>query len=522
MPAFQLADATSLTPAIGYIRVSLAREEMISPELQRESITMWATRTGHRIIDWVQDLDATGSNFKRKIMRVIERVEAGDATVIAVWKYSRFGRTRRGIEINLARIEEAGGQLISATEEVDATTATGWFQRDIIFSVATFESKRSGEIWKETHDWRRNHGLPATGQKRFGYTWYPRRIPQLDGTFKIQEERYEPDPKTAPVVKELYERYVAGDGFVKLVSSLNEREILNTRGNPWELSALRHFLDGGFAAGYLRLHDPACTRQPYRWTCPAHKLVRHPTHQHTAIISDELWDQYLQRRSRIKATPPRTRYASYPLAGLVKCGLCGSGVHRGHSNKGKDRQYVCRARKTKGSAVCAGRHLSERLSEMALKEWLAENVARAMDEGRPGIPAPARESETVPTHHARKASLQEQIAKLERGIARQMRSHALSDDDDADGSLEKEHQATLKGFRVEKSELVAALAALDDVPTEVQAELLKAAAVPIMEGLLAEWDLMPAVRLNALLQQVVRRIEIHEARRVRVVPAWEA
>jgi hypothetical protein len=30
------------TPAIGYIRVSMAREEMISPELQRKSIQDWA------------------------------------------------------------------------------------------------------------------------------------------------------------------------------------------------------------------------------------------------------------------------------------------------------------------------------------------------------------------------------------------------------------------------------------------------------------------------------------------------
>lgn len=522
MPAVQLAP-TQPTPAIGYIRVSLAREEMISPELQRQQITTWATRTGHVIVKWVEDLDATGSNFKRKIMDVIERVERGEAKVVAVWKYSRFGRVRAGIEINLARIEAVGGQLQSATEEVDATTATGWFQRDMIFSVAAFESKRAGETWRETHEWRRNHGLPASGQRRFGYIWHPRRLPQLDGTFRVQQERYEPDPDLAPVVRDLYERYIEGDGFAKLTASLNERRIPNTRGNVWDLTALRRFMDTGFAAGYLRLHDPAC-KQPYRWDCPGHRLVRHPTHQHPAIISDALWEQYTERRARIKKTPPRARSGTYPLAGLIRCGLCGKGVHRTSQGGSKaSMTFRCGQRRLKGKSVCVGVTRTERLVELAVLEWLAENaVAEGIDRQRPSILAPTRASLGERDSLAQRTSLQQQITKLERGVTRQMRSHALSEDDDADGSLEKEHQLTLRSLRAEKADLAAALAALDDVPDDVKAEEQRAASVPIIEGLLAEWDVLPPVRINAMLQRVVRRIEICEDRQVRVVPTWES
>ena len=318
MLAFHPAD--DLIPAIGYIRVSTAREEMISPELQREAITKWAKRTGHHIIDWVEDLDKTGRNFKRKIMNAIERIERREAKVIAVWKYSRFGRNRTGIEINLARIEKVGGQLISATEEIDATTATGWFQRDVTFSIATLESKRAGEQWMETHQWRRAHGLPASGRQRFGYIWHPRKIYRPDGSVILQEERYEPDPATSDYVLEIYRRYIAGEGFKQLAVYLNALGVPTVRGGPWWDAVLRKYMDSGFTAGYLRIHSAAC-EEPYTSECPNHDLVKHPEFHHPAIITEEIWQLYVARRAQVRITVPRARKASYPLTGLVRCGL---------------------------------------------------------------------------------------------------------------------------------------------------------------------------------------------------------
>lgn len=97
-------------PWLGYIRVSTWKEEKISPELQESALREWARRTGRRLIEpLIIDLDATGRNFKRKIMGAIERVEASEARGVVVWRYSRFGRNRTGNAVNLARLEAAGG-----------------------------------------------------------------------------------------------------------------------------------------------------------------------------------------------------------------------------------------------------------------------------------------------------------------------------------------------------------------------------------------------------------------------------
>jgi DNA invertase Pin-like site-specific DNA recombinase len=149
----QILRPVELIPAIGYIRVSTWFEEKISDELQKAAIEDAARRRGRTIVKWIPDLDATGRNFKRRIMEAISAVETGSfegANEIWVWKYSRFGRNRHGVAINLARVEQAGGHLISATEEIDATTATGRFTRGMLFELAAFESDRIGEQWRET------------------------------------------------------------------------------------------------------------------------------------------------------------------------------------------------------------------------------------------------------------------------------------------------------------------------------------------------------------------------------------
>lgn len=518
MPAFRLAD--DLIPAIGYIRVSMAREEMISPELQRESITKWAQRTGHRIVDWVEDLDMTGRNFKRKIMSAIERLERGEARVIAVWKYSRFGRNRTGIELNLARIEQAGGQLVSATEEVDATTATGWFQRDVIFSVATFESKRAGEQWAETHRWRRDNGLPAVGRHRFGYIWHQRKIFAPDGSVTLQEERYEPDPDTAKVVESLYLRYIAGESFRALALWLNDEGHQTTRKDSWTSKAVARYLDSGFPAGYLRLHQKTCPQGGAPHSCDRYDLVKHPTHHHPEIIKESTWREYQARRDFTRTAAPRARNAPYPFTGLVRCGVCGGSASRKVDGR-KSAAYACRNREEKGPRACAGTVLTEHDIREKIKKFLAELAAEIDHE------AGGKDSDRLPRQRRDSAAqrlqaLEESVAKLERSIARHMKAYALADDDDDSGELQHAYLATLKELRTDKASTSAEIARLRADEDAGGADSLKGAAVGVAIGMLEEWGSYTPARLNTLLRRVVGRVDLLGNREARVVPAWEA
>jgi DNA invertase Pin-like site-specific DNA recombinase len=511
-------DIAGLTPAIGYIRVSMAREEMISPELQRASILQWAKASGHRIIDWVEDLDKTGRNFRRRVMGVIERVEAGEVGVIAVWKYSRFGRTRTGVPANLARVEKAGGQLISATEPVDARTATGRLQRGMIMEFNAFESDRAGEEWVAAHQWRRDHGLPSAGRGRFGYIWHPRKRYEPDGTIVLQEEKYIPDPALVPVIRDLYQRYVAGDPYRSLTLWLNAEGHRTVRGALWTTKSVRRYLDSGFAAGYLRFHLHTCTEESFPHDCNAYELVRHPTLHHPVIISDELWEEYQQRREFTKGAAPRARTAAHPFTSLIRCGLC-QGAARRNTSRAKAR-YTCMGRSEKGPSACEGTSMPEPDIENLVRARLGEVVEELDAEAeRAGLAIPSQRH-TDPSQR-RLEELGELLAKSDRAIVRHMRAYAVADDDDLDGMLEHAYQETLKELRGDKSRLSAERDQLRQRVESGDPGAVRGAVVPVVVGLLEEWDTLEPARLNALLRRVVARVELLGGKQARVWMAWE-
>ena len=514
-------DLAMLTPAIGYIRVSMAREEMISPDLQRESITKWAQRTGHCVVDWVEDLDKSGRNFKRRIMGVIERVESGEARVIAVWKYSRFGRTRTGVPANLARVEKVGGQLLSATEEVDARTAIGRFQRGMIMEFNAFESYRACEQWRETHEWRRAHGLPSAGGKRWGYIWHPRRVPTAGGGFRVQEERYEVDPDLKEIIQQLYTRYTAGEGFKKLARWLNELGIATTRGGMWSDTAMKVYLDSGFAAGFLRVHDPDCKAVPYLNSCPRHKLVRHPTLGHQPIIDEDTWKAFQRRRTDVKAMAPRSRSAIYPLSGLGVCGLCGTSARRAKSGN-KDYAYLtCGRRTSKGPSACAGLTVGVGVAMRVVHDWLENEVADLLT-GEAWTPEGGLRGEADARQKgiAERGRLEKEKARLERAIAKHLRVFAELEDDDPTGSLDADFRAALAVLRDDKGRCIARLAALDADDEPDQGTVQRAAATPVMMALLEDWDDMAPERINVLLRSLVRGVLIVDGGAPRVIPIW--
>ncbi|MEU2759353.1 recombinase family protein [Streptomyces sp. NPDC007094] len=502
-------------PWFGYIRVSTWREEKISPELQQSAIESWAARTGRRIVDWIVDLDATGRNFKRKVMGGIQRVEGGEGVGIAVWKFSRFGRNDLGIAINLARLEKAGGQLASATEEIDARTAVGRFNRAILFDLAVFESDRAGEQWKETHAHRRAMQLPATGRPRFGYVWHPRRIPDptAPGGVRLQEERYERHPEFAPIAAELYERKLAQQGFATLAHWLNDEMVVpTTRGNRWGVNTVQRYLDSGFAAGLLRVHDPECRcrlGQDHFSACKEGRWLWLPGAQ-PALITPEQWKEYTAHREQARRTPPRARNATYPTTGLMRHGHCrGTTVSRsGRAANGgwiRGHTFVCFNHKNKGKSACEpGVYVRRDEVEAEVVQWLADNVADDIDNA-PSLPAQRTTPDTAPDPRARlieeRALTEAELAKIEAGLDRLVSDYALDPDKYPADSFGRVRDQLL-GQRGALLAHLQSLSEVEDAPTQQEFK-------PLMADLLSAWEAMHPVEANALLRRLLRRIVIN-------------
>ncbi|MFI8498292.1 recombinase family protein [Streptomyces sp. NPDC085524] len=523
-------------PWLAYIRVSTWKEEKISPELQRDAITRWAGRTGRRIIGWVEDLDVSGRHFKRRIMTCIERVEAGEARGVAVWRYSRFGRDRTGNAINLARLQQAGGELESATEPVDASTAIGRFQRGMILEFSAFESDRAGEQWRETHDHRRHRlRLPAQGRKRFGYVWH-RRFDRATG--RLGQERYEPDPGTGPVVAALYRSYVDGSGFGVLCGDLNRAGHRTTQGGPWSAETLTRYLDSGFAAGLLSVHDPACRCRKTDGTCRNRIHIQGAQEE---LIDFGLWEAYQRRRKEVRATPPRSREGVYELTGLCKCSGCRKGTSLNTARRDGANvtgfAYRCSARAKSGATACEGVLLERGIVEEAVFAWLGREAAAGIDSAPTAGTAPARNHAPERAERAERAGqaveqaaeqaanvtararARAEVDKQRRALARLRAEHAADPDDFGPGEYE-EAAELIRRRRAEAQRL------LESIP-EAAPPPRRAEFVPLIVGTVEEWETFSTRERNMMLRKLIRRVAVvrngpgPENHEIHVHPLWE-
>ncbi|MFD4659312.1 recombinase family protein [Kitasatospora sp. NPDC058444] len=489
-----------LEPFIGYIRVSTWKEEKISPEIQQAAILDWARRHRKRIVRWITDLDATGRNFKRKIMQGIEAVERKEAVGIAVWKFSRFGRTRDGVAVNLKRVENTGGELVSATEPIDARTAIGRLYRGIIFEFSAYESDRAGEQWSETHALRRAAGLPATGRPRFGYIWHRRYNPKTE---QLQQERYEPDVDVGPDVVELYLRYVAGKGFTKLAGWLNSLGYRSTRGALWSAETVKRYMDSGFAAGLLRVHDPKCqcNGRKTNGSCPNYQFIEGA---HEELIGPEIWQQYVERRKLVKETTPRSRDGIYMLTGTMACGGCRLGCTLNSATRKKISipgwAYRCGRRAKSAGHACKGVYLMRPIVEGEVMEFLGKH-AKGIDESPESQVRRARESEVARKRASdRRAELEREGKRLTAALTRIAVDKNMNPENYPDDVYDLA-VADLKKAREKNTRELERTAVVVEQPTFSDFR-------PMVVGLMAEWDTLLVAERNAIIRKLVRRVAL--------------
>jgi site-specific DNA recombinase len=414
-----------------YIRVSTAREEMISPELQQRDVDAYIARMSRqsrrpwRVVVVEQDLDKSGRSFARRgIQRLMELMRQGAITTILTYRYDRFGRNLQQSLAHLEEVEAVGGQLVSVTEPMDATTALGSFMRSQALAMADLQSKQIGEGWKRVHQLRLANGLPTSGRERYGYLAHRTTQQRSDGAWKMCPQGcgvgecqtgFVPDPETAPTVQWIYEAYLGGMGFQAIGHRLNGEEIpcpgvvaAARSGNPkriasnanavWTAGGVIDVADSGFAAGLVSHGD--------EW---------HPGAQEP-LITEEIWAAYRARREAQRRVPTKARSARWSLAGIAVCGACGGPMYATTSPRGPQYALYCGSHRFTG--VCKGTYRTRAAVEGAVAMWLqtyATELETATNNALKGMPGQRRDPfKTEKTKH------QKTIEAVDSKIARLM------------------------------------------------------------------------------------------------------
>lgn len=295
---------------IAYIRVSRvggrSGDSFISPVEQRRQISALAEREGLEIVDWYEELDASGGDASRPLWnKALERIEAGDIRALAVWNLSRFSRSLSDALRALERIEQAGGALFSASGDTGDDTPSGRLTRNIFLALAQMERERARDGFRVAMEHAVDRGIAVTARIPVGYLRDP------------ETRRLVPDPLMAPVIKEVFK--------------------LRATGTSWTDLAKYHIEHGG---------SPKTDRAAMKWIIQNRtylgetrqgELVNLKSHE--PIVSKLLF----AKANAVKGRKPKHtgKLSSQTLlGGIVRCDSCG---HRMVIQRvGKGAGYACR------------------------------------------------------------------------------------------------------------------------------------------------------------------------------------
>lgn len=413
-----MSKATSL-PVDIYVRVSRigGREHMISPEEQERDARAFAKRRGLHVAEVITDLDRSGGTLDRPgLQEALARVRSGVSGGIVVAYLSRLTReTSQGLAL-LDDVRHAGGEVY-APNLSDHTTADGRMLNTIQLAIDAGMRERAKETIARARENAIANGIPVTNRDAVGYR-------------RNGNRRYEPDPKVAPVIRQVYEMRAAGAGPAELADFLESHGVRTSQGSrSWSKPAVMNLIKSRTYLGELR-------SGPY-----TNKAAHKP------IVDEPLW---LAAQHPNPAPARRASRGGYLLAGVLRCKACGYTMQGSISSRGK-RIYRCRLRHAGGTCPAPSR------IEAAVVE---DAVMRALFE-RANIVYEQRAAQAPDV-----APLVESLAVAERRLAQVLAPEAR----DALGDL---WAADVKARRLERDEAAEALgkARANTTPGDVERQI---------------------------------------------------
>jgi len=329
---------TANRTAAGYIRLSLMRDEdrTLSPETQRARIAELAKQHGFDLADSdiVSDLDESAYvqawRKRQGFVQLVQRAEKGEIGAIIVSRLDRFARkTADAIEV-VEKLAKAGCRLICGDVEIDANSATGRFQLQLMASLAELESGRIRERVTAGHRTRAKARRAARGCTP---AWLA--FDSKTGIYTFTQ--------CATTFRRLYELRAAANGATAITRQLNAEGMMKASGKAWTTTEV---------ARYLKSHwiDTAMNGAQY-YHRPSHKLQLESRDGETMriesvyppLITEEIGNACLTigaNRDQTATNPTRpTRNDAYILQGLLYCKTCGMKM-KSYSARGA-RYYRC-------------------------------------------------------------------------------------------------------------------------------------------------------------------------------------
>ena len=370
--------------AVIYARYSSDSQREESIEGQLRECTEYAERNGITILRSYIDRALSARTADRpEFQNMIKDSEQKLFDVVLIWKLDRFSRDRYD-SAHYKRILKKNGVKVVSVKENISDGPEGIILESMLEGYAEYYS---AELSEKIHRGQKENALK--GRNNGGG------IP-LGYLLDKKEQKLVLDPVTAPLVREIFQRYADGEIVRTIVEDFNRRGLKTKSGKPFSPNSFNRILKNRKYIGEYRYQD-----------------VIIPSGV-PAILSDDVFYQVQARLEKNKRAPATAKAdVDYLLTTKLFCGLC-ERMRIGESGTSHtgDKHYYYKCAGAKRKLGCKKKSVKKDFIERAAVILTVNRVLRDEEISRIAdsiLALQNSEDTTIP-------ALKKQLADTERGI----------------------------------------------------------------------------------------------------------
>lgn len=331
-----------------YVRVSLEDQvKSYSIPGQLEELRAYAAEHNLSIYREYVDDGYSGKSIDGRpaMLELLADAKQGRFQTVITWKLNRLARNLVDQLKMLEIFKQHNIGYMSLTEPLETNSAQGYFTAQMLGAIAQMEREQIAQNTRMGMQKRSGKGAWNSGNNVLGYEWV---------TEQGTERHVRIVPHEARLVLDIFEQYRSGKGFKAITSQLNDAGYMTKRNKLFSVATVRGILTN---INYIGLIQYTAHEKFTGTSSDRSKRVVRGSHE--PIISMELWNEVqviLNSRSR---PPTKQINRHYPLAGLLKCPMCGNSMIPWHKktirkngNIHMSHYYVCGNYINRGSTAC--------------------------------------------------------------------------------------------------------------------------------------------------------------------------
>ena len=219
--------------AVGYLRCSTSDQAIdgVSLPTQRAKIEAAVTAKSLQLLHIYEDAGISGASAaKRPGLQEALAAACKHKAALTVYSLSRLARSTKDAIAISERLEKAGADLVSLTENIDTTTAAGKMVFRMLAVLAEFERDTVSERTVAAMGYKRSQGYRISRHVPFGY--------RLGGNAKLVA--HGPEQATLAKIRQMHGR---GRSLRQICRYLTRKGVPTKRGGgAWYPSTVRGIL----------------------------------------------------------------------------------------------------------------------------------------------------------------------------------------------------------------------------------------------------------------------------------------